>query len=219
MMCKLLKKRLITGRIDKHMKKTQRKQFTAELIDYLVCEYFDNDEKKFGARTNYTLQQVRTWRAGTKKPHAATLRWLLSATLAPEFSVACEFKKVKLTAKSEISSQLDAALGVHGSKCGVYAFYDSMCNVIYIGKASTSLKSEMYQQLRASLGLDFPKAVKSSPTERWEATTYVSAYEIPSVEHLDYPKHVESLTLRLSKPIGNKVLGTLNHSKAPIETS
>ncbi len=200
------------------MKKTQRKQFTAELIDYLVSEYFEDDEKRFGTQTNYTLQQIRSWRSGAKKPHAATLRWLLSTTLAPEFSVACEFKKVKLNAKSDISSQLDQALGAHGSKCGVYAFYDSMCNVIYVGKASTSLKSEMYQQLRLKLGINFPKAVKSSPTERWEATAYVSAYEIPSVEHLDYPKHVESLTLRLSKPVGNKVLGTLNHSRAPIET-
>ena len=200
------------------MKKIQRKQFTGELIDYLVCEYFDDDEKRFSARTNYTLQQVRSWRAGTKKPQAATLRWLLSATLAPEFSVACEFKKVKLNTKSEISSELAVALGTHASKCGVYAFYDSMCNVIYVGKASSNLKNEMYQQLRAPLGVGFPKAVKSSPTERWEATSYVSAYEIPQVEHLDYPKHVEALTLRLSKPIGNKVLGTLSHSKAPIET-
>jgi hypothetical protein len=199
------------------MLKNIRKPFTAELIDYLIDEYFDDDIKRFCARTTYTAQQVEFWRRGTKKPHAATLRWLLSTTLAPEFAVACEFKKVDLSLKKNISKELNGALGGHGDKIGVYAFYDSMCNVIYVGKASTSLKAEMYQQLRLPLGLPFPKAVKTAPKERWQATSYVSAYEIPRADHLDYPKHVESLALRLSKPVGNKVLGTLVQAKPPIE--
>lgn len=52
---------------------------------------------------------------------------------------------------------------------------------------------------------------------QWEAVRYVSAYEIPIIEHLDYPKHVEALVLRLSKPIGNKILGKLERSAPPKE--
>lgn len=33
----------------------------------------------------------------------------------------------------------------------------------------------------------------------------------------DYPKHVEPPVLRLSKPVGNKVLGTLKRSAPPKE--
>ena len=62
-----------------------------------------------------------------------------------------------------------------------------------------------------------PQAVPNPPSNRWNVVKYVSAYEIPHVDHLDYPKHVESLVLRLSKPIGNKVLGRLERSSPPKE--
>lgn len=35
---------------------------------------------------------------------------------------------------------------------------------------------------------------------------------------MDYPKRVESLVLRLSKPVGNQVLGTLKRSAPPKES-
>lgn len=94
-----------------------------------------------------------------------------------------------------------------------------MCTVIYVGKASNGFVKEMYQQLRAPLGVEFPRAVKNFPGERWQATRFISAYEIPHVDHLDYPRHVEALVLRLSKPVGNKVLGRLNFSVKPKDPS
>ena len=75
----------------------------------------------------------------------------------------------------------------------------------------------MYQQLRNPVGMSFPKAVKSPPSRRWEVVRYVSAYEVPEIEHLDYPKHVESLDLRMSEPVGNKKLGKLNFAVPPAE--
>lgn len=42
----------------------------------------------------------------------------------------------------------------------------------------------MYQQLRGGIGMDFPKAVRKAPVQRWQAVSFVSAYEIPPVEHL-----------------------------------
>lgn len=197
------------------MKKVGVQGFGAELVDYLVKDYFDGDSGRFAAHVGYTKQQVELWRQGNHKPQKATIRWMLSSTVAPEFKVACEFARVDIQAKRNIRSQLTAALNGHASNTGVYAFYDSMCNVIYIGKASVSFADEMYQQLRSSLGMTFPKAVRQAPIERWQATEFVSAYEIPAVAHLDYPKHVEALVLRLSKPVGNKVLGKLNKSSPP----
>lgn len=191
--------------------------FEAGLVDYLVREHFHGDSGEFARHTGYSKQQIEYWRAGSKKPQKSTLRWLLSATIAPEFRVAVEFEPIDIVGRNEISKVLREALNGHEKNTGVYAFYDSMCNVLYVGKASTGFGQEMYQQLRAPLGIGFPRAVTNAPSERWMAVKYISAYEIPKVDHLDYPKHVESLVLRLSKPVGNKVLGTLKRSAPPRE--
>ena len=189
--------------------------FESQLVSYLLKEYFGDNVDAFVQRIGYSKKQVEAWCSGHRRPQKPTLRWMLSSTLAPEFKVAAEFAKVELTSVGVISSQLKAALGAHANKAGVYAFYDSMCNVLYIGKASQNLQTEMCQQLKGPLGISFPKAVTKAPTKRWEAVSYVSAYEVPKVEHLDYSKHVESLILRLSKPRGNKVLGRLKKSEPP----
>lgn len=194
------------------------KTFEASLVEYLMTEYFDKDLERFAEQAGYTKQQLESWRTGARKPQKATVRWLLSSTIAPEFKVACEFSPIDFAAKKDIRPGLSKALGQYTRKPGVYAFYDSMCNVMYIGKASSGFLEEMYQQLRNPLGISFPKAVAKAPTERWQVVKYVSAYEVPHVEHLDYPKHVEALVLRLSKPIGNKVLGKLKLSSPPQET-
>ena len=189
--------------------------FEAQLISYLIKEYFQGDAGKLATRSGYTKQQIDYWRTGTHKPQNASLRWLLSKTIAPEFKVVCEFFPVNFTKKGSVRSELDKAFDGHGNSIGVYAFYDSMCNLIYLGKASTNIQNEMCQQLTRNLDIAFPKAVKKSPSERWEVTRFVSAYEVPTVDHLDYPKHVEALMLRIAKPVGNKVIGTLPVATPP----
>src|SRR5688572_21122393 len=106
------------------------KRFAAQLVSYLICEYFEGDVARFAAATQYSKQQVDGWKNGVRTPQKATLRWLLSATVAPEFKVASEFSPVEFTTKGEISKKLKSALNGHESACGVYSFYDSMCNVI-----------------------------------------------------------------------------------------
>lgn len=189
--------------------------FESQLVDYLINEYFEKDINKFVSSTGYTKQQIETWRSGKRRPRKATVRWLLSSTIAPEFKIVSEFAEVDINSASEIRSKLKSALGDNHDCAGVYAFYDSMCNLFYVGKASTNLLGEMYQQLRCELGVSFPKAIAAAPKQRWQAVRYISAYEIPYVVHLDYPKHVEALILRLSKPVSNKVLGTLKYSSPP----
>lgn len=191
--------------------------FESNLIDYLIKEYFDDNIAAFAAHTGYLRQHIEAWRNGDRKPQKATVRWLMSATLAPEFKVVAEFSPIEISKVSEIRGAITSALQGHNKKTGIYSFYDSMCNVLYIGKASVGFLGEMYQQLRAPLGVAFPRAVTNAPGMRWQAVRYVSAYEIPSVDHLDYPKHVEALVLRLSKPIGNKILGRLNRALPPKE--
>lgn len=200
------------------MTKTIPKSFESNLIEYLIKEYFNGSNADFADHTGYSKQQIEYWCKGDKKPQKATVRFLLSATLAPEFRVVAEFMPIKITKESEIHGLISSALKGHNNKTGIYAFYDSMCNVMYIGKASSSFLKEMYQQLRAPLGVKFPKAVTCAPAKRWQAVRYVSAYEIPNVDHLDYPRHVEALVLRLSKPVGNKVLGKLNLALPPKES-
>jgi hypothetical protein len=194
-----------------------RRNFEAELVEYLSNEFFENDLGALATRTGYSRQQIESWVRGTRKPHKATVRWLLSSTIAPEFRVATEFAPIDIQSEGQIRANLRAVLGHSKDGAGVYSFYDSMCNVIYVGKASSSFLTEMYQQLRAPLGIPFPRAVSRAPSRRWNVVKYVSAYEVPAVDHLDYPKHVESLVLRLSKPVGNRVLGRLQRSSPPKE--
>lgn len=197
------------------MKRDAGRTFESQLVEYLVDSHFDGDRLAFAEQVGYYKGQVDAWISGRTKPQKATLRWLMSATIAPEFRVAAEFQHVDFDAQNEIMSELRRVLGSHHDKSGVYAFYDSMCSVVYIGKASRGFLTEMYQQLKGSLGITFPKAVWDAPKSRWQVVRYVSAYEIPSVDHLDYPRHVESLVLRLSKPVGNKILGSLQRSAPP----
>jgi hypothetical protein len=41
---------------------------------------------------------------------------------------------------------------------------------------------------------------------------YISAYEVKIFDNFDYPKHVESLILRISKPRMNKQIGILDRA-------
>jgi hypothetical protein len=60
--------------------------------------------------------------------------------------------------------------------------------------------------------------VREGPKYRWQAVQYVSAYEVPKTNFFDYQKHIEALILRVSKPVSNKVLGTLQNARAKADT-
>lgn len=193
--------------------------FASQLVDFLVKQYFDGNVNALADSSGYNKRQIVAWINGERTPRDSTLRYLMSTTIAPEFTVVCEYAPVQIDKASDIGGELGRVLGENHYRAGIYAFYDSMCNLLYVGKASTGLKKEIYQQLRNPLGIKFPKTVGKPPEKRWQVVSFVSAYEIPYVEHLDYPKHVEALILRLSKPVGNKVLGNLNFCKPPADVS
>ncbi len=193
--------------------------FENEFIKYIEDEYFGGDRDKLVEHTGYSKRQITKWANGVHKPQKATMRYILSSVLAPEFKIVCEYHRIAITSEQDIPKCLKESLGNHHDRPGIYAFYDSSCNLLYIGKTSAKkgLFGEIYQQLRGPIGMNFPKAIKSPPKARWEVAAFISAYEVPLVEHIDYPKHVESLILRLSKPVGNKQLGNLNTLTRPPE--
>jgi hypothetical protein len=99
-------------------------------------------------------------------------------------------------------------LSGHETHSGIYAFYDGMANLLYVGKAP-SLLDECYQTIRRDVPVKFPAGIKKKPEKRYEVVKYLSAYDVGASNWVDYPKHVESLILRISKPILNKQIGFL----------
>jgi hypothetical protein len=67
----------------------------------------------------------------------------------------------------------------------------------------------MYQAINKGISIRFPKGSRNAPRKLYEVVKYFSAYHVRSYGHIDYPKHVESLILRLSKPPLNENIGTL----------
>jgi transcriptional regulator with XRE-family HTH domain len=193
----------------------QNSSFETDFVKYIVNEYFNGDAARLASQSGYSKQQIDNWLKGQHKPQKNTIRWLLSVTIAPEFKVINEFFAVNFSVEKEILGVLNKMFDGQGASMGIYAFYDSMCNLIYLGKASKNIKMEVYQQLKNPLGLTFNKAVKAVPQKRWQVVKFLSAYEVPQVAHLDYPKHVEALMLRIAKPIGNKVIGSLKIATPP----
>lgn len=181
----------------------------SEVFGYFFHEYFNNDPDLLAKITGYTSRQIKEWWNGTREPQRQTLEYVMLCALAPEFKIIIEFALFSPEKpEREIRQQLRNALDGHGSRSGIYAFYDSMANLLYVGKA-TNLLEEMYSALRRNIPVEFPSGVKNSPTRRFEVVRYISAYEVGGLESADYPKHAESLLLRISKPPLNRNIGHL----------
>lgn len=178
----------------------------AEIIRYFLDEYFSGDTQDLCDATGYRNSQIRDWLNGSKVPQKKTIEYIIHCTLAPEFKVVVEFSE--FSPNNSIKPQLRSALDEYCNHPGIYAFYDSMAKLLYIGKA-TSLLDEIYQSMRQNISVKFPNSVRSTPTKRYEVIRYFSAYDVGDSYWVDYPRHVESLILRISKPPLNKISGNL----------
>lgn len=176
-------------------------------IRFAVGNYFDGNISQAAERTGYTQNQIKKWINDEIRPHVDTTRYFMSIALIPEFMIVCEHHTFDDT--ESISSQLKAMLNGHHNSPGIYVFYDSLCEPIYLGKANTSLQTEITSALIRPISLSYPKTISSPPAKVKELVKYISAYDVAGKEHSDYPKHVESLVLRINKPKLNKQLGTL----------
>lgn len=108
------------------MAKAKRKSFEAELIDFLINEYYQNDAKKFAEQVLCTGTQIQAWRDGVRRPQRSTIRLMLAQTFVPEIRVIAEFMRVKLNRAEDIAPSMHSVLKRHEDKVGVYAFYDSL---------------------------------------------------------------------------------------------
>jgi hypothetical protein len=176
-------------------------------IRFAVENYFDGNISQAAERTGYTQSQIKKWINDEIRPHVDTTRYFMSIALIPEFTIVCEHHPFDGT--ESISGQLKGMLNGHHNSPGIYVFYDSLCEPLYLGKARTSLQTEITSALNRPVSLSYPKTISPPPAKVKELVKYISAYDVAGKEHSDYPKHVESLVLRIRKPKLNKQLGTL----------
>lgn len=176
------------------------------IIRFSIKSYFDNDIQLASEKTGYTAGQIKRWMTDKTTPRIDTVRYFMAIALIPEFKIVCELSS--FSHDENISSQINKMLNGHHNSPGIYAFYDSLCEPIYIGKANSSLQAEIISALGRSVSILYPKSIQKPPTRVRELVKHVSA-DVGGVEHYDYPKHVESLILRIKKPKLNKQTGNL----------
>jgi len=176
------------------------------LVKYLIDEYFGGNVEEASKYFGYSPTQLINWIDGNTQPQKQTVEFLMHKLFAPEFKVIVEFGD--FFSGGDIRPQLRSLLEGYEESAGIYAFYDAFANLLYIGKAS-KLLDECYSAIRRDVPVKFPAGVKKKPEKRYEVVRYISAYDVGESNWLDYPKHVESLILRISKPALNKQIGYL----------
>jgi hypothetical protein len=181
---------------------------------YILIEHFGNDVDRMSYETGFSANNLIAWRDKVKVPQRKTVEYLLNIVFTPEFKVVSEF--FELDAGRPIQPQLKEMYKGHEQRSGIYAFYDGMTNLVYLGKAKNLLE-ETYSAIRREHELIFPAGIKNQGVARHQVVRYISAYDVKVVGEFDYPKHVESLILRISKPIMNKQIGRLEAAYPTIE--
>jgi hypothetical protein len=186
----------------------------SDFFDFVIKEYYKGN-KDAAKKTGYHEKTIAEWRSGKRIPQRDTIEYFITVALVPEFKVIQEFWK--FDSSKPLLTQLKAMLGEHKDDPGIYAFYDALGNLLYLGKA-TKLLGEINAAICRTIDVSFPKGIKTKPETRKEVVRYISAYDVGSTSFDDYPKHVESLLLRISKPSFNKNIGSLNRArKEPAE--
>ncbi len=181
----------------------------SEFFDYVINAYYEKSSAEAAKKTGYTVARIDKWRTGALTPQKDTIDYFINVALVPEFKVIAEFHPFDHT--DPVQTQLKKMLGSHKNVSGIYAFYDALGNLLYLGKA-TNLLAEIVSALNRAITVKFPSGIKATPKTRKEVVAYISAYDVGMSSQDDYPKHVESLILRISKPPFNKNIGTLNRA-------
>ena len=188
----------------------------SQVLHYVISEYYSGDVGYASELSGYTKASIENWISGNRIPQKNTIEYFIQCAFVPEFKVIAEFAEFE--SKEALMTQLKSILGEHSQDPGIYAFYDSMGDLIYLGKA-TKLLPEISSAIKRSIHIAFPKGVKKVPKSRTEIVRYISAYDVGGSRGSDFPRHVESLILRISKPLLNKNIGFLSKAykqpKAP----
>ena len=185
----------------------------SDILRYIVDNYYGKSVDKASEISGLQKSQLNLWLSGAREPQKQTIDYLIHSAVVPEFRIIVEYGV--FDKNLALQTQLKKLLGDHEAKPGIYAFYDAMGGLLYLGKA-TNLLREITQRITAPVHVDFPKGVKTKPSSRVEVVRYISAYDVGNLAWNDYPKHVESLILRISKPPLNKNIGFLARARPPL---
>lgn len=180
-----------------------------EVVRYFINASFAGDIERVAYLTGYTPAQLVDWIEDRVGPQHDTVQWIAHCALAPEFQIVTEFSP--FAHNEPWKPQIAAALGDHRDAVGIYAFYDSMANLLYVGKATSNLLDEIYSAIIRDIAYEFPRGLHFKPERLVDVVAYMSAYYVGWSQMMDYPRHVESLILRISKPPLNRNIGTLAH--------
>ena len=173
-------------------------------LKYILSQFFKDDIDEIVDVTGYSKSVIDAWMKGKVVPNHTTISYVISCIFTPQFTVVEEFYEID--PNQTILTQLKKMYKGHEHRSGIYAFYDSMANLLYVGKA-INLLEETYSALRRDSEIHFPAGIKNKTVQRHQVVRYISAYDVKSFDDFDYPKHVESLILRISKPRMNKQIG------------
>lgn len=184
------------------------------ILKYLFNQYFKGDIDEMAEVTGYSQSVISGWIKGNVVPNHTTIEYIISCIFTPEFTVVEEFYEID--SSKPILTQLKEMYKGHEHRSGIYAFYDSMANLLYVGKA-INLLEETYSAISRPSEIHFPAGIKNKNVKRNQVVKYISAYDIKSFDTFDYPKHVESLILRISKPRMNKQIGILEEAFPKLE--
>ncbi len=175
----------------------------SHILQYFLESYFENDREQLADATGYTMHQINGWLDGQVQPQAGTLEYVIHCALAPEFKIISEYHPFDPNPNSaNRRNQIREMLGNHQDKRGIYSLYDATANLIYIGKTDNNLLTEICQALNQRTNSNFE-------LKRWSVVRYISAYYVGGSSSFDYPNHVESLMLRISRPRLNTNVGRL----------
>jgi hypothetical protein len=180
------------------------------VIRYLLNHRFESDPVKGSKASKFSAQHIRGWCEGKNTPQVSNVDRFIHAATAIEFRVIVEYAEIDFPSdKHGLRTYLSELLSDHKDASGLYAYYDSMAQLIYLGKSDGNLLTEAYQQLNAKITQNiFPKGA-TQPKKRRDVVRYFSAYEVRGLDVADNARHVESLILRISKPRLNKNIGKL----------
>ena len=176
-------------------------------LKYILSQFFKDDIDEIVDVTGYSKSVIDAWMKGKVVPNHTTISYVISCIFTPQFTVVEEFYEID--PNQTILTQLKKMYKGHEHRSGIYAFYDSMANLLYVGKA-INLLEETYSALRRDSEIHFPAGIKNKTVQLHQVVRYISAYDVKSFDDFDYPKHVESLILRISKPRMNKQIGILD---------
>lgn len=185
-----------------------------DVVRYIVDNYYQKDPSKAAAASGYTAQQIKGWIGDKNTPQSYSVGLLLHGAFAPQFQVIAEYVPIETSgSQTSVSAQLTKIFKGHEKASGLYAFYDSIADLVYLGKSDGNLLFECRNQLNAALKKGVFRKGARQPQTRLDVVRYVSAYYVQGSDFEDYAKHVESLILRISKPVLNTNIGSLQKVK------